>query len=201
MNARRVLLVMLVAILMTAAFFGGMAVLRWREAHQQRVFNTSTVIQQIQTLSELVTVKYVIEKVVILEDARWYGENRLLLLAHGIVKAGIDLSELKKSDISIDGKKISLKLPPPKITDAYLDDKKTEVIERTTGLVRQFDKDLETNARRAAVADIRTAARVNGIIKDARDRAELQMKSLLLELGFSDVSFSDGAAPSSPPEP
>ena len=58
-----------------------------------KIQNTATILQQIQTLSELVTVKYVLEKVVILEDIKWYGENRVLLLAHGIVKAGVDLKE------------------------------------------------------------------------------------------------------------
>jgi len=56
--------------------------------------NTATVVEQVQTLSDLVTVKYVLEKVVILEDVKWYGENRVLLLAHGIVKAGIDLKRI-----------------------------------------------------------------------------------------------------------
>ena len=41
------------------------------------------------------TVKYVLEKVVVLEDAKWYGENRVILVAHGIVKAGVDLQKLQ----------------------------------------------------------------------------------------------------------
>src|SRR5437773_10676286 len=60
-----------------------------------RIQNTSTILKQVQTLSDLVTVKYVLEKVVILEDIKWYGENRVLLIAHGIVKAGVDLQEIK----------------------------------------------------------------------------------------------------------
>ncbi len=76
--------------------------------------NTATVVKQVQTLSELVTVKYVMEKVVVLQDAKWYGENRVLLLAHGIVKAGIDLKDIAPGDIAISGKKINLHLPPPK---------------------------------------------------------------------------------------
>ncbi len=67
--------------------------------------NTATVVEQVQTLSDLVTVKYVLEKVVILEDAKWYGENRVLLLAHGIVKAGIDLKRITPDDVTISGKK------------------------------------------------------------------------------------------------
>jgi hypothetical protein len=170
-------------------FFGGALFIRWSNNPNASRFNTSTVIQQVQTLAELVTVKYVIEKIVIAEDAKWYGESRVLLLAHGIVKAGIDLREIKPGDIQIDDKKITIKLPTEKITDAYLDEKKTQVIERTTGIIRQFDKDLEQNARRNAIADIRSAARANGISKDARERAELQLKTLFLQMGFHEVEF------------
>jgi hypothetical protein len=99
--------------------------------------NTATVVQQVQTLSDLVTVKYVLEKVVILEDAKWYGENRVLLLAHGIVKAGIDLKQIRPGDVTISDKNISIRLPPPQITDAYLDDAQSKVIDHTTGLLRE----------------------------------------------------------------
>jgi hypothetical protein len=170
-------------------FFGGALFIRWSNNPNASRFNTSTVIQQVQTLAELVTVKYVIEKIVIAEDAKWYGESRVLLLAHGIVKAGIDLREIKPGDIQIEDKKITIKLPTEKITDAYLDEKRTQVIERTTGIIRQFDKDLEQNARRNAIADIRSAARANGISKDARERAELQLKTLFLQMGFHEVEF------------
>src|SRR5213080_4515600 len=101
-------------------------------ASPRKTINTSLVLKQVQTLSELVTVKYVLEKVVILEDAKWYGESRVLFLANGVVKAGIDLSEIKPENIRVDGKKITIKLPPAKVTDTYLDEKKSGVIERTT---------------------------------------------------------------------
>src|SRR5213082_1091796 len=128
-----------------------------------RIQNTATMLKQVQTLSQLVTVKYVLEKVVILEDIKWYGENRVLLVAHGIVKAGVDLKEIKLQDVRLEEKKVLLRLPLARITDAYLDDQKTRVVDRTTGLLRAFDKDLEQNARRQAVNDLRIAARYNGI--------------------------------------
>jgi uncharacterized protein DUF4230 len=152
--------------------------------------NTVTVVEQIQTLSDLVTVKYVLEKVVVLEDAKWYGENRVLLLAHGIVKAGIDLKRLKPEDVTITGKKITIHLPLPQITDAYLDDQQTRVIDHTTGLLRSFDKDLEQTARANAVDDIRRAARLNGILEDADDRAQLELAVFLHQAGFERVEFT-----------
>lgn len=151
--------------------------------------NTATVVEQIQTLSDLVTVKYVLEKVVILEDAKWYGENRVMLLAHGIVKAGIDLKQIRPENVTISDKKISIKLPPPQVTDAYLDDTQSKVIDNTTGLLREFDKNLEQTARANAVDDIRRAARTDGILDDADSRAKLELELILKEAGFEQVEF------------
>jgi hypothetical protein len=156
-----------------------------------RVYNTATIIRQVQTLSELVTVKYVMEKIVVIEapsdsilGQMFAGDNRVLLLAHGIVKAGVDMGELKEGDIQIENGTVKVKMPKPRITDAYLDDRQTRVIERTTGLFRTFDKDLEQSARRDAVDDIRRAARTGGIVKDAEDRARGQIKALLEPMGL-----------------
>ena len=153
-----------------------------------RIQNTATMLKQVQTLSQLVTVKYVLEKVVILEDIKWYGENRVLLVAHGVVKAGVDLQEIKPEDVRVDDKKVLVKLPPARITDVYLDDKKTRVVDRTTGLLRAFDKDLEQSARRQAVEDLSISARFNGINGDAEERARLQLTNLFHQLGL-EVEF------------
>ena len=154
-----------------------------------KIQNTATIVKQVQTLAELVTVKYVLEKVVILDDIKWYGENRVLLLAHGIVKAGVDLQEMKPEDVRVEDKKIVLTLPRARITDVYLDDQKTRVVDRSTGLLRTFDKDLEQNARRQAVDDLRIAARSNRIYEDAEERARLQVANLFHQLGY-EVEFS-----------
>ena len=156
-----------------------------------KIQNTATIIQQVQTLAELVTVKYVLEKVVILDDIKWYGENRVLLVAHGIVKAGVDLQEIKPEDVRVEDKKIVLKLPRARITDVYLDEQKTRVVDRSTGLLRAFDKDLEQNARRQAVDDLRIAARSNRIYEDAEERARLQLANFFHQLGY-EVVFTKG---------
>lgn len=154
-------------------------------------YNTATVLQQVQTLSQLVTVKYVMEKVVVLEDVKWFGESRVLLIAHGVVKAGVNFETMKPEDLCVSGKSISVRLPPPQITDAYLDDKETRIIERSTGLLRVFDKDLEQAARQNAVDDIRRAARTAGILQDAEERAQAQVKSLCRQMGFEEVEMLD----------
>lgn len=155
------------------------------------VYSNATVLRQVQTLSQLVTVKYVMEKVVIFEDVKWYpgGDSRVLLVAHGIVKAGVDLDKVKLEDVQLEGKRITIKLPPAQITDCYLDDQQTQIVERTTGLLRSFDKDLEQTARKIAVDDIRRAARTAGILKDADERAQAQLEKMFQQMGLA-VEFN-----------
>ncbi len=187
---KRLFLTIFVLIIFVGGIWLGFTVRHWMKfgsgLHEE---NTATVVEQVQTLSDLVTVKYVLEKVVILEDAKWYGENRVLLLAHGIVKAGIDLKKITADDVTISDKKISIKLPPPQITDAYLDDKQSQVIDHSTGLLRSFDKDLEQTARANAVDDVRRAARIDGILDEADKRAKLELELFLRQSGFEQVEF------------
>jgi len=141
------------------------------------MFDTSTVLRQVQTLSQLVTVKYVMEKVVVYEDVKWYpgGDNRVIIIAHGIVKAGVDLQRMKAEDMEFSDKKVTIRLPVAQITDCYLDDNKTQVFERSTGLLRTFDKDLEQTARAIAV--------------DADERAQAQLQVLFQQMGY-EVEFA-----------
>ncbi|HEX3800418.1 MAG TPA: DUF4230 domain-containing protein [Verrucomicrobiae bacterium] len=188
------LLIVVVAV-MVALFWVALPYLP-RYTRVPRISSTPVLLTQVKTLSQLVTVKYVLEKVVLLEDeSHWYelqfGENRLLMVAHGIVKAGVNLDELKPGDISVSGNKISLTLPPPRITDSYLDDNLTQIIDRKTGLLRSFDKDLEQNARRQAVEDINRAARNSGILKDAGERAKSQLTNFFHLLGYEEVDIRD----------
>lgn len=191
MFKRRVILVVLaLAIMFGVGIFLGVLLPRVLGLGSSRMYNTATLLRQVQTLSQLVTVQYVMEKVVVAEDVKWFGENRVLMVAHGIVKAGIDLSRLEPGDLKVSGKAIVIKLPPPQITDTYLDDKETRIIERSTGLLRAFDKDLEQSVRQNAVADINRAARNGGILKDAETRARAQLTNLFRQMGFEKVEFA-----------
>jgi hypothetical protein len=148
------------------------------------ILSTATLVQQIQSLAELVTVKYVLEKVVVLEDTRWYGDNRVLLIAHGVVKAGIDLGKIGPADLEFDDHTVLITLPPATITDVYLDEQKTRVLEHSTGLLRAFNKNLEAEARRQAVDELRRAARQGGIYQDAQLLAQQQLTNLFSRLNL-----------------
>jgi hypothetical protein len=161
-----------------------------RDSERPRIADTPTLVRQVQSMAQLVSVRYVLEKVVVLEDAKWYGENRLIMVAHGIAKAGFDLSQVQPGDIKIRGQRLSLTLPKPQLTDVYLDEKRTEIVERSTGLLRTFDQQLEQDARRQALEQIQRAARASGIMKDAEDRARVQLTGFFQQLGFTEVEVT-----------
>ncbi|MBL9169799.1 MAG: DUF4230 domain-containing protein [Verrucomicrobiales bacterium] len=157
---------------------------------KQSLAPTRMMLTKIQTLSELVTVKYLVEKVVKLEaEPSVLGRDRIVLLTHAVVKAGVDLSNLKPEDVEVSGTKLTLTLPPARITDCYLDEKKTEVWEHTTAFWRTFDAKLEQNARRQALDEIRLAAGEQGIQKEAIERAQFQLTAFLRSLGYTEVEI------------
>jgi len=198
---RIVFIMLMAALLLGVGGWLGFKLTRWHEHSKPHEENTSTVIRQVQTLADLVTVKYVVEKVVILDvppDSTLgqfvQGDNRVLLLAHGVVKAGIDLKHLTPADVSVSGKTIRINLPPAQITDAYLDDSLTKVIDWKQGFLRSFDKDLEQTARQMAVDDIKRAARTDGILNEASQRAMWQLAVFFRNAGFERVEFPGQSA-------
>jgi hypothetical protein len=154
-----------------------------------QILPTATILKQVQTLSELVTVKYVLEKIVVLEDTKWYGENRVVLVAHGVAKGGVDFTKVSPDDIQASQNKITMRLPKPVLLEAFLDERKTQVMEHSTGVLRTFDKNLQKNARMQALAAITRGARELGIERDAEENARKQITGLLHQLGFAEVEL------------
>ncbi len=189
MNKTRFVLVGAVLLLMLAIglLFGFAAARVMAPPGGIRSLNTATLLTQVQGLSELVTVKYVLEKVVVIEDVKIYGESRVILLAHGVVKAGVDLAKLKPGDLEVHGREVVINLPMATITDVYLDESQTQVLEHSTGLFRSYDKELEQSARREALDTIRRAARYSGIVDEANARAKEQLRRFFQQLGFATV--------------
>jgi len=146
-------------------------------------------LRQVQTNSELVTVKYVLEKIVDVKDVKWNGGNRVLLVVRGEVKAGVDFDKLESTDIQIAGRKIAVNLPVPTVTGTHLDDRQTRIYEAATGSFRAFDKDLEQSVRQQAVDELRQLALDSEILMDAQDRAKAQLTALFMQAGFTEVEI------------
>jgi hypothetical protein len=159
--------------------------------------NTSlpTVVASIQHLQRLESVVYTMDKVV--EGNRqndylpdFLAGDKLLLVVHGQVIAGIDLGQLRPSDVHINGQMIQLHLPPARIFVTAIESDKTRVFSRTTGLLVPADPNLETEVRQRAESEIHNAALESGILGTAETNARATLITLLQSLGFQQVSFS-----------
>ena len=153
-----------------------------------------TIINQIRPLARLETIQYTVEKVITAEVgqgalAPLFGD-RLLFVGHGYVTAGIDLEKLSSQDLVLQDGMIKVHLPEAEIFVATLDNDKSYVYDRETGLLTHGDINLETTARQAAEQQIRQAALDDGILAQAQANAETFIQSLLNKLGYSQVSFS-----------
>lgn len=153
-----------------------------------------TVVDRIQRLQRLETVVYTMDKIV--SGAKqtpffpdFLAGDRLLMLVHGEVVAGIDFSNLKPGDVKVDGKHVLLHLPAPQVFSTRLDSSKTRVYSRQTGLLVPSDPDLETQVRQEAERQLQAAALTDGILHTAQQNATSTITSLMQGLGFETIEF------------
>jgi hypothetical protein len=163
-------------------------------------------ILQIRNLNRLETQSFSVERVVEAKVERGNPldlllSDRLLLIASGDVIAGVDLAKLKDSDVTItpDGKTITLRLPPSEIFSKSLNNDRTRVYDRQTGIFASENKDLETQARSAAEGEILQAACEGGVMQKAADEAKRSVEQFVRLLDFEVVNVIGTAGPCTAP--
>ena len=151
------------------------------------------VVEQIRRLNRLETVSFSVDTVVVgtrtnavLPDLL-FGD-RLLLVVHGEVIAGVDLQQLSPEAVKVDGKSVTVELPRSQVFSTRVDENKSRVFARTTGLLVPTDPNLESDTRRTAEAQILASATADGILDTARANARGSLESLLHGLGFEQVT-------------
>ncbi|MEM9945254.1 MAG: DUF4230 domain-containing protein [Cyanobacteria bacterium P01_D01_bin.36] len=158
----------------------------------------TVVVEQVREVSELTTAVFTMEAVVPTQSDRKLGEvtigkTNLLYVAHGEVRAGVDLEELTTADVtpSETGTQIKLTLPEPKLLGTDIDVDRSDVYEYSRGFLNlgpDRGTQLQSLAQREAKEKIRQAACEQGILDQANDRAAFVVTQLLQASGFSEVS-------------
>src|SRR5579863_550269 len=153
-----------------------------------------TVVDRIQRLQRLETVVYTMDKLVTgAKENPFFPDflagDRLLMMVHGEVVAGIDFSNLKPGDVKVVGKQIHLHLPGSQVFRTRIDSARTRVYSRQTGLLVPGDPNLETQVREEAERQLLEAALVDGILRTAQQNAVLTVTSLLQGLGFETIDI------------
>lgn len=157
--------------------------------------SSATIIHDVQSLAQLETIQYTVEKVITAEIGQnafgFLFGDKMLFIAHGTVIAGIDMSKITDEDILVDGETLKVKLPEAEIFIATLDNDKSYVYDREKGWLTKGETTLETNARRVAEDAILEAALEDGILKQAQINAENYLYRFFISLGYKDVEFID----------
>jgi hypothetical protein len=153
-----------------------------------------TVVHQIQQLQRLETVSYTMDKIISGEHANAYLPkflvgDRLLLVVHGEVVGGINLAALQSGDVHVQGQKVSIHLPSAEVFSTRIDNAKTRVYSRDTGLFSSPDPNLESEVREEAERQLQQAALQDGILKTAADNARSTLSGMLQGLGFQEVDI------------
>jgi hypothetical protein len=154
--------------------------------------SSPSVVEKIRQLSRLETVDYSLDKIVSGERGNPYIPDfligdKLLLVAHGEVIAGVDLSQLKPGDVTVSGNSVRVRLPQPQVLTTRIDNARTRIYSRSTGLLVAPDPNLESQVRQAAEQQIAQAALDDGILDKARQNARTSVTALLTGLGFHTV--------------
>jgi Protein of unknown function (DUF4230) len=151
-----------------------------------------TVVRQVRALDRIETVSYSMDKILTGERENpllpeFLAGDKLLLIAHGEVIAGVDLSKLSPGDVQVHGNSVSIHLPAAEIFTTTLDNAKTRVYSRDTGLFSSPDPNLETEVRAEAENQLRSGALDDGILKTAQTNAAQTIGRLVSSLGFASV--------------
>jgi hypothetical protein len=152
-----------------------------------------TIIHDIHALARLETIQYSVEKVITTEVNQGFFESlfgdRILFVAHGVVIAGIDMNKITPDHMEMVNGVLTVELPEAEIFIATLDNDKSYVYDRDTGLFSKGYIELETTTRQAAEQEIYKAAIEDGILEKANQNAEIFLSEFFDSLGFEDVIF------------
>ncbi len=153
-----------------------------------------TYINEVRALARLETIQYSVEKVISGETGGGTFEalfgDKILFVGHGTVIAGIDMEKLQPEDMHFENGILTVKLPPAEVFIATLDNDKSYVYNRDTGLLAKPDINLETLVRQKAQDEILKAALEDGILEQAQTNAEAYLFKFFAALGYPNTIFA-----------
>jgi hypothetical protein len=152
-----------------------------------------TYINEVRALARLETIQYSVEKVITGETGggtfqALFGD-KILFVGHGTVIAGIDMAKLQPEHMRFENGVLTVQLPPAEIFIATLNNEKSYVYERDTGVLTKPDINLETLVRQSAEQEILKAALEDGILEQAQLNAEAYLLKFFAALGYPNVIF------------
>lgn len=156
----------------------------------------SLVITQMKNASELTTAIYTVEAVIPVSQQNQpvlgfipLEDTKLLYIANGRIRAGIDLQKLKPEDVEIVGNIITIHLPPPEILEKTLDPERSGVYDIDRPMLGEVDPGLINEAQRVGLQKITRATCEQGILDQANTQAALALKALFSNANLGEITI------------
>lgn len=160
----------------------------------QKKESPKPVLFSLQQIGRLATAEYLFTRIVKASDKdTWYkvGNRKMLLSCTASVKAGIDFSKLQATQVSEEGKKVSVQLPPPQIFDLNIPPQSIKVAYTDVGVFRDAFSTTEVNAiMKQAESQIRRQLSALPVLATARSNASAFVTRFLTAAGFNEVYVS-----------
>ena len=161
----------------------------------QKAYDTTTVLNKIVQIGELATIRYNYSGVIGFEDNYKIlnvkvplTEKSFLLKYTGYVKAGVDFGNI---EVDVGKEFIHVSMPKAKILDAVIDEHSVKVYNESDNAFNPI-KIADYNS--ALIKEKRTMqqdAVTQGILREAQNRSEQLIRSLLEEMGFKEIRFTE----------
>lgn len=156
------------------------------------------IVSRIKGLQELTTTVQTMETIVPTSAERKLGDislatTRLLYIARGEIRAGIDLSQLTEADIEVKKNSIKINLPPSKILDSKIDVNNSRVYDYDRGFLNlgpDVAPQLQTIAQKKTLVEINNTACSEGILQTANQRAKETITQLLSSSGYEQIEIN-----------
>lgn len=158
---------------------------------------SNILLEKLRHASELTTAVYTMETVVPAQQDRelmgmTVGTTKLLYVAYGEVKAGIDLTQITPADVQVRKDTVVVTLPPPMILDSKIDVTRSRVYDYDRGFLGlgpDVAPQLQTQAAQKTLYQMVTNACAEGVLLQASDRAQVAVKELLTLSGHTQVEI------------
>ena len=152
-----------------------------------KIEHSTPIVEKIRNIQELSTTVQTMETIVPASAERKLGDfslatTRLLYVARGEIRAGVDLAELTDADVKVTKNKIEINLPPAKILDSKIDVNHSRVYDYDRGFLNlgpDVAPQLQTLAQRETLVEIVNTACSENILERANIKAKAAITQLL----------------------
>ncbi len=165
---------------------------------EPKVEAINPIVQRLRNIQELSTTVLTTETIVPTSAKRKIGEiplatTRLLYIARGEIRAGIDLAEIKATDIKVSSDRLEINLPAAKILDSKIDVNRSRVYDYDRGFLNlgpDVAPQLQTIAQKQTLIEIVNTACNQGILNQANTQAKETITQIFANSGYQEVEVN-----------